>query len=94
MSGVLIYPDRPAADVAELGQQVWRLIPQMERVIIRDVTVNTYETPIAHGMNSIPRMVIVLPQVDARVWKSTASDGRAVFLTASATVVCDLEIVR
>jgi hypothetical protein len=87
------FPITPQGTLGELWRAVLRLLPQMERVVIRNFTVGTVETPIAHGQKSAPKTAHPLPQADARVWQTKAPDTKCVYFAASASVVCDVEIV-
>ena len=89
----LKYPSTPASSLQELDTNVRSLVPQLERKILTDISVGTGETAVAHGCSSPPRFFSVCPQADARVWRSTASDSRCLYLTASAAVTVDIEVV-
>lgn len=86
-------PDRPSPTTEQLAQDTRDLARQGTRTLIRDVLVGTTSTPIAHGLSTAPRMVLVCPQADARVWRSATPDSTLVYLRASASVTCDIEVI-
>ena len=89
----LNFPDRPLGTLADLWNAVTDLLPQLERRVVRGVTVGTVETPVAHGLKFAPQMGIPVPQADARVWRTRNPDARFCYFAASAEVICNVEIV-
>jgi hypothetical protein len=94
---VIRLPDRPTTTLPDLQRDVVDVVqqfgPAADAVLIRDVAVGTAETPIAHGRGTTPVGVFVMPQSDARVWRSSPSDLDRVFLTASASVIVDVLVL-
>lgn len=86
-------PQRANATTEELARDLRDLLPQLERRVLSSVTIGTTSTPLAHGLSGTPRLVNVLPHADARVWRSAAPDGSVVYLQASVSVACDVEVV-
>jgi hypothetical protein len=90
---VFDFPNRPTGTISELWQAIWDLLPQLQRKVVKNVTVGTVETPIAHGLKFAPQMGIAYPQADARVWRTRSPDNKFCYFAASASVVCNVEIV-
>lgn len=85
-------PDRPGASVDELKSDLKNnLYPHIRRKVITAV-VGTSQTDIAHGLPEIPSYVGWFPRADARVWRSKDPDTKRIYLTASASVTCDIEV--
>jgi len=64
----------------------WKRTTERELSATIDVT----QTTVAHGLGYTPTVVTVLPQADARVWRSAAPDATNVYLTASALATVDI----
>jgi hypothetical protein len=60
--------------------------------VLANQTIGTSQTAVAHGLGYVPTEVSVLPRADARVWRSAAADATNVYLTASASVSCDIMV--
>jgi hypothetical protein len=88
----LTFPLKPNGTIAELWQAVLDLIPQLERGVIRNVSIGTTETAIAHGMTAAPDVVFWAQQSNVTIWRSSAPDERFVYLTASSACVADLKV--
>lgn len=86
------FPDNPTSTVEELRLDLKNnLFPHIP---VRPITatIGTTETRVAHGLGSVPTGVRWFPRADARVWRSKAPNSTHVFLTASTSVVCDIEV--
>jgi hypothetical protein len=88
-----IFPNTPTGTVAQLWDAIWDLLPQLERRVVKNVTIGTVETPVAHGLKFAPQMGIAYPQADARVWRTRNPDPKFCYFAASSSVVCNVEIV-
>lgn len=89
----LTFPRTPRGSLGELWQAAIDLLPQITPRVLRDRTVGTTETPIAHGLGFAPLMAHPVPHSDARVWRTRTPDAKYVYLAASGAVVCDVEVV-
>jgi len=87
------YPKRPPSTLQELWQADVDLLPQLQRRVIRDYTIGTAETAVAHGLGFAPLSAHPIAHSDVRVWRTKAPDAKHVFLAASAACVCDIEII-
>ena len=88
------FPRTPGDTLGSLWNGMFKLLPQLTRVVLHDRAIKTVETPIAHGLKSSPKGCNVLPYADARVWRTRAPDNRFVYLAASAAITADVEIIR
>jgi hypothetical protein len=85
-------PDRPGQTVDELKSDLKNcLYPHVHRKVFA-YTVETTETPIAHGLSEVPTYVGWFQRANATVWRSKAPDSRFIYLIASVSVVCDIEV--
>lgn len=88
--------DRPQTTVYELQRDVRDTFRALGVVatglLVRDVSVGTSDTPLAHGLRSAPAAVFAMPHSDARVWRVSV-DSSVVVLRASSAAVCDVMIV-
>lgn len=92
----LTFPNRPTKDVGDVQRDIVLLVEQLNRasgVVLHDQVIAVTETPIAHGLKAKPGFVRVLPKADARVWESKAPDAMRIYLKASASVTCDVEVI-
>jgi len=83
----------PPSKLQELWQAVIDLLPQLRRRVVRNFTIGTIETPVAHGLGFAPQMAHPVPHADARVWRTSPPSSKCVYFAASTSVVCDIEIV-
>ena len=93
---VLNFPVKPGGNTAELWGVCMELVQQLESllfVVIRDVTIETTETPVAHGQNFIPSVGVPLPRTNVAVWQSTPPDERFCYFTAASTAVIDVRVL-
>ena len=84
---------RPPATVEALWQAVVDLLPQLGRRVLKDKTIGTTETAIAHGLGYAPKMAIPTPQASAYVWRTKAPDSKWCYFAASSACTIDIEIV-
>lgn len=86
------FPDRPNCTVEELRSDLKNsLFPHISRKVIT-ATIDTTQTDVAHGLRDVPTSVTWSPRGDARVWRSADPDKTFVRLTASASVIVDIEV--
>lgn len=64
------------------------------RLDLRTVTatIGVVQTAVAHGLGYVPTTVAVQPAADARVWESAVADATNVYLTASASASCKINV--
>ena len=89
----LDFPKTPSGTLAELWRAVLDLLPQLERGTIKDVSIATTETPVAHALGRVPDAVFCTPHSNVTIWRSRAPDTRFVYLTASSACVADLRVM-
>ena len=87
------FPRTPQGTLAELWRAVLLLLPQLQPVVRKGVTIGTVSTPVAHGQKSAPKTAHLVPHSDVRWWQTNDPDAKCVYFAASASVVCDVEIV-
>lgn len=88
------FPTLPDPTARDVQRSVLDLLPQLERVIIRNVLVKTTETTQVHGLRGAPTFYSIKPKGDARVWESRDPDATRIYLKASSQVYVDVEVVR
>lgn len=93
----LMIPDRPLGSVEDLQWYVQDLVQALgagaQGKLILGVSVGTSETPIAHGHETTPQAVFVLPQSSSVVFRSRAPDAQRVYLQASVATTVDLLVI-
>lgn len=89
-----IFPETPNGTLGELWRAIIRLLPQVEpkAVTLRNVQVETVETPVAHGTGRAPAMVSVVPHNLQIVCQCKEPDAKYVYLRASAQCVVDVKV--
>jgi hypothetical protein len=60
--------------------------------VLANQTIGITETTVAHGLGYTPTEISIVPRADARVWRSNAPDATNLYLTASASVSCDITV--
>lgn len=90
------FPTTPGGAVEELWKAVLRLLPQLAgRVsVIRQVSVGTDETPVAHGLGFVPTGVIPLLLANVTVWQPRDPDSRFAYFTASSATTINVAVLR
>lgn len=63
-------------------------------VTIKEVTIETIETPVAHGQSFIPSLGVAVPQTNVAVWQSSQPDAQYCYFTAASSVVADVKVFR
>jgi len=64
-------------------------------LLLTGKTVNLSQTTIPHGLGVIPNNIQIIPTSDGRIWRSAASDGVNIYLTADADGrTCDIYVSR
>ena len=87
------FPLSPPASLLDLFGRIRDLLPQLEPKILKDVSVNTETTSIAHGLKRPPRIVRApLPHCLAFVCEAQPPDATNIYLRASNICVCDVEL--
>lgn len=86
------FPNTPSGTVAELWRAVKVLLPQLggKGSVVRDVSISTVETPVAHGMKFAPQMGIPVPTSSATVWETRRPDSKCGYFIAS--VACKVNV--
>ncbi len=94
---ILNVPTSPGGSLADLWATVMDLSQQLEQslfVTIKEVTIDTTETPVAHGKAFIPSIAVAVPQTNVAVWQSSQPDAQFCYFTAASSVVCDVKVFR
>jgi len=86
---------KPPADVGELYQRAQRAENdrRRERVFLKDVSVGTSSTPIAHGQNRIPKGFVAIPHSGVVPYRAAEPDEGHVYIRAASAITCDVEII-
>jgi hypothetical protein len=86
---------RPPADLQELWQRQLRLVQELDRKrpVVRGVTVSTSASRLAHGGGKVPSTVNITPRAAVTVYMPQDPDATYVYLQASGSGTCDVEVV-
>lgn len=94
---ILNFPTSPGGTLAELWAAFMDLAQQLESalfVTVKEVTIDTTETPVAHGQSFIPSICVPVPQTNVAVWQSSQPDAQYCYFTAASSVVVDVKVFR
>lgn len=94
---ILNFPTQPGGSVADLWYACMDLVQQLEQsmfVTIKEVTIETTETPVAHGQKFIPSAGAPIARTNVAVWQSSQPDAQFCYFTAASSVVCDVKVFR
>ena len=88
-----MQPEQFAPIQHELTRMVGLLSALCEAKILRNVSIGTSATKIAHGLGSIPFGVLTcIPSLNATIWYTTAADSRYLYLAASSACTVTLVV--
>lgn len=94
---ILNFPTSPSGNIADLWSACMDLVHQLEQslfVTVKEVTIYTTETPVAHGQAFTPSVAVAIPQTNVAVWQSSQPDAQFCYFTAASSVVCDVKVFR
>lgn len=74
--------------VYRIAAGVWRRVDPKPLT----ATIGTTQTAVAHGLGYVPTSVGITPAASATVWQSQAADTTSVYLTAIASVSCQINV--
>ncbi len=78
--------------VPELHKRMVKGLRQRIPVVLKNRSIGTSVTQIAHGQRSIPRFVTVTPQAAVAVGQPTPADGTFIYLIAATACVADIAL--
>lgn len=89
----ITFRDNPNTTLPELQREVKRVVEQIkEPVVIKNVTIGTGATPIAHGLGFVPRTAVLVPYELVTWCRAGAPTDRVVFFKASAETKADVVV--
>lgn len=94
---ILSFPTRPSGTLGELWNACIDLVHQLESLLfvtIKDQTITTAETAVAHGQSYTPSIGIPVPRTNVAVWQSSQPDEKYCYFTAASPVVVDVKVFR
>lgn len=77
-----------ANGIAYIYRSAWRMAYPKTLT----ATIEATQTTVAHGLGYTPTSVSIVPGADARVWQSAAADATNVYLTASVSASCMINV--
>lgn len=94
MAFVFKFPETPAGTIGEIWRAMIGLLPQLEprSSTLKNVQIETVETPVAHGMKRVPSFVAVTAHNLQIVCQCKNPDDKYVYLRASAQCVADVKV--
>ena len=89
------FPETPDAPVKDLWRAVIRLLPQLggKGAVIRGASIDTVETPVAHGMKAAPQMGVPVATSNAVVWETRQPDTKLGYFAASTACTVNVRFV-
>jgi len=92
----LSFPVKPTSTLTELAQACIDLVPQLQGrlSVIRDFSIGTAETAVAHGLSATPLAAWAVPHAaGVTYYRTRAPDARFVYLAASSAGTFDVVVV-
>ena len=83
---------QPVAGVDELQKRMVKGLRARVPVVLKNRSIGTSLTQIAHGQRSIPRWVGITPQSAVAVGQPTPPDGTFIYLIAATACVADIAL--
>lgn len=90
---IIRFPRTPPVTLPQLWDDTRSAFEQLEPVVLKDVTINTTQTPVAHGLGRIPMIVVPAWQSNTNVWRSAVPDTRCCYYTAAVQTVVDFLVI-
>jgi hypothetical protein len=94
MAFVFKFPETPTGTLGELWRALIGLLPQVEprSVTLRNVQIETVETPVSHGLKTVPSFASPTAHNLQIVCQCKNPDDKYVYLRASAQCVADVKV--